>query len=276
VTTSDPNFDSDQVKNVFRLFCGEELKPLAARDAMTIAIYGMAQACAKDIPIAADGELSEWVMGIGKASPAIETESLDELARKCLNAVYRISNQKELLSAVYTLYPNDEWKIGVDVSKVRNYFLEQSGIELAADITAPHLLRVVRVIARCFEILKASPFTLIERARAGHRDDAVLDLVKIDKLFLHDSCTRRVISEAERQEDHLFLQQLSRAVRYPPRSGSKIVVRCLLYILFQLEIELPKYSDFQGWFDAEGKIFPGEYAFEKFVQRCRSEFERLK
>jgi hypothetical protein len=46
-------------------------------------------------------------------------------------------------------------------------------------------------------------------------------------------------------------------------------------VLFQLEIELPKYADFQKWFDPEGEIFPGDYAFEKFVQRCRNEFERL-
>jgi hypothetical protein len=64
------------------------------------------------------------------------------------------------------------------------------------------------------------PLLLIARASKGDRRET-LDLVKADKLFLHDRCTEKVIKDAELRNDHSFLQQLARAQNY----RSKLRVR---------------------------------------------------
>ena len=69
----------------------------------------------------------------------------------------------------------------------------------------------------------------------------------MEKLFLHDSCTRGVITEAERRRDREFLKQLSGAVRYEPKAKKKVVCRCVLYMLFALGYEFPKYDELQRW-----------------------------
>ncbi len=64
--------------------------------------------------------------------------------------------------------------------------------------------RASRAVAMCMSLYKENPLLLIERARGGDRE-AVLKLIKIDKLFLTDSCTGHVIRRAELQNDRTFL-----------------------------------------------------------------------
>lgn len=271
----DSDIDFDQAKDVLRLFSEKTLKP----SAIEIFIHTMMNVFGKEIPTG-DGEISDWIINIAAMSPGkspIETKwAFQHEVRKFEKVLDLASNPHELLSAVHELYPDGQWKKGVSLSKVTRYLMEKAGIHQPLEMPPdPHHLRAVQAIARCFEILKDSPFNLIKRAREGDRS-ALLGLVKIDKLFLHDSCTRSVITEAERCQDSAFLKQLAGAIRYKPRGGPRVVFRCLLYIFFELEIELPKYSEFQGWLDPEGKIFRGIYAFEKFVRDCRKEFNSLK
>src|SRR5262249_5957781 len=158
----------------------------------------------------------------------------------------------ELLSAVHSLYPDGQWKQGVSLSKLTRYLMDQAAIHLPVEIPpASHHLRTIRAIARCFDILKDSPTNLIESARNGDRN-VVLGLVKVDTLFLHDSCTRGVVTEAQRRENHEFLKQLSAALRYKPKARKKVICRCVLYMLFASGYELPKYSELQRWFDPNG------------------------
>jgi hypothetical protein len=63
----------------------------------------------------------------------------------------------------------------------------------------------------------------------------VLDLIKVDKLFLTDSCTARVIRQAEFQNDRTFFKQLAKAIGYKPQLGSKKVCRLYLCVIFNAD-----------------------------------------
>ena len=75
------------------------------------------------------------------------------------------------------------------------------------------MLRAFRAGVICISINKTHPLTLIARALRGDRQ-AVLDLVKVDRLFLHDTCTESVIRNSEMLNDGGFLDQLVRAQEY--------------------------------------------------------------
>src|SRR5207253_10762238 len=64
------------------------------------------------------------------------------------------------------------------------------------------LIRATQTAARCVLWHRTSPLGLIESARRGDRR-AVLDLVKIDKLFLVDACTRDVLRAAAMAHDRM-------------------------------------------------------------------------
>jgi hypothetical protein len=51
--------------------------------------------------------------------------------------------------------------------------------------------------------------------------------------------------------------------------------RLVLYSFLGLGIKLPNIAKLQLLLDPEGKDFGGIYAFERFVQRCRREYEAL-
>jgi hypothetical protein len=118
------------------------------------------------------------------------------------------------------------------------------------------------------------PLSLIAQAREGDRR-AVLDLVKVDKLFLHDRCTARVIRDAELQNDRAFLGQLARALAYKPKLGWRRACQLYLQMLFALGTQLPALPVFQLRLDPEGKRFRSFAAFEKFFERCRAEFHQF-
>ncbi len=139
---------------------------------------------------------------------------------------------------------------------------------------SPSQVRAAQTVARCVVLCRESPFTMIARARDGNRQ-AVLELIKIDKAFLHDRCTRKVIIEAESKCDRGFIQQLARALRHEPKFSTSKRIRLLLFGLMDIGIKLPVMSKLQRLLDPEGTYFKGDYAFERFVRRCRNEFEQL-
>lgn len=134
--------------------------------------------------------------------------------------------------------------------------------------------RASRAGAMCMALYKEGPLSLIEQARGGNRE-AVLKLIKIDKLFLTDSCTAQVIRRAELQNDRVFLGQLARAVTYKPKTNWRVGCRFYIYMFCALGMNMPSLTMFWHRLDPDGKHFASFDAFEKFVERSRKEFDRI-
>jgi hypothetical protein len=137
------------------------------------------------------------------------------------------------------------------------------------------LLRATRALAMCLSVHEAHPLSLIARATRGDRR-AALDLIKIDKLFLHDSCTQHLIKKAELQNDHAFMKQLARAQTYETRLSVREMQRLYFYQLFLMEqrgISLPTQHELWRVLDPQGRQYRSLSAFEKDFQRRRKAFE---
>jgi hypothetical protein len=135
--------------------------------------------------------------------------------------------------------------------------------------------RASRAGAFCMLLYRENPLSLIEQARSGN-PEAVIKLIKIDKLFLTDSCTSQVIRRAELQNDRSFLGQLTRAINYKPKTGWRQGCRLYMYILFMLGAKMPSLTALWSRVDPEGTKFGTFDAFEKFVERSRKEFTQIK
>jgi hypothetical protein len=131
--------------------------------------------------------------------------------------------------------------------------------------------RAGRAGALCMAVFKAHPLSLIAQAEGGSRK-AVLQLIKVDKLFLTDGCTANVMRQAELQNDHSFLAQIARSVRYRARTNWRQGCRVYLYMLVSFEFLMPNLVKLRLRLDPEGKRFKSERAFEKFVERTRKEY----
>jgi hypothetical protein len=141
-------------------------------------------------------------------------------------------------------------------------------------IPGPSVVRAVRAAVWCWFLYEEDPVRIIERARHGQQR-AVIDLVKVDKLFLTDDCTTAVIRNASVNNDLRFFGQLRGALKYTPSATDKEFCQLLVYLLLSLDVELPSEGQLQNIVDPDGTIFPGIYAFQKYVQRARKKFERV-
>ncbi len=131
-------------------------------------------------------------------------------------------------------------------------------------------LRAVQTACRCIALYGMRAHGLIDRARQGDRR-AVLDLVKVDTLFLTDTCTQEVIKKAAAESDQSFMEQLARAEKYKALFRRRHACQIYLYCLFALGVKLPRIYNLQSILDPDGTEFPGGYGFERFVQRRRKE-----
>jgi hypothetical protein len=140
------------------------------------------------------------------------------------------------------------------------------------------MLRAAHALAVCLAIHEVHPLLLIARASKGDQR-AVLDLIKVDKLFLHDSCTEKTIRDAELRNDYPFLQQLARAQTYQPRLRVREVQHLYFYLLFFLEQEgkmrLPAGHKLWRILDPRAREYDSLDAFERDFQRRRKAFARM-
>lgn len=134
--------------------------------------------------------------------------------------------------------------------------------------------RAGRAEALCLVLYKTHATVLIDRARHGDVQ-AVLDLIKVDRLFLTDSCTAKVIRQAQFQNDRPFFNQLARAVTYKRQLGWKKGCRLYLYVLFAIALPLPPLASLHLRVDPQGTRFRTSAAFERFVERCREDFDKI-
>jgi hypothetical protein len=141
-------------------------------------------------------------------------------------------------------------------------------------VPSPSVVRAVRAALWCWFLYEEDPVRMIECARHGQQR-SVIDLVKVDKLFLTDDCTAAVIRTASVNNDLKFFGQLISALKYKPSATDKEFCQLLVYLLLSLDVELPSDGQLQNIVDPDGTIFPGIYAFQKYVQRARKKFERV-
>jgi len=135
-------------------------------------------------------------------------------------------------------------------------------------------LRAAQVTFRCLALYKVNPIHLIERARQGDQP-AVLELVKLDKLFLTDACIHEVLRKTAVEPDFGFWEKLSGAIEYQAEFTRRHAFQVYFYSLFALGIELPSVFQLQSTVDPQGSEFPGDYAFEKFFERRRKDLTFL-
>lgn len=139
------------------------------------------------------------------------------------------------------------------------------------------LLRALRATLFCIDRHHVHPIVLIVRASTGSQQ-AVLDLVKVDKLFLHDSCTLTVLRKAELKNDQAFMNSLGRAQEYQPILKSRTVRHAYYSVLFLLEqvgVTLPTLHELWRTMDPQGREYESLSAFEKDFQRRRLDFNDL-
>ncbi len=123
----------------------------------------------------------------------------------------------------------------------------------------------------------AHPLTLIVRAWSGDKE-AVLELVRIDRLFLQDSSTAAVIRTAALRSDQPFMRQLALAQKDEPRLRRRDLIHIYLNVFFFLEFsgqKPPLIAELHRLLDPAGNIFPGLYAFERDFERRRKRFVEM-
>lgn len=136
------------------------------------------------------------------------------------------------------------------------------------------MVRAAQAGFRCLALYKENPIYFIERARRGDQD-AALDLIRLDKLFLTDACTREVLRKAVLEHNYRFSERLSVAIEYKAEFTRRHAFQVYFYGLFALRIELPKIFELQMTLDPEGTEFPGDFAFERYVERRRRDLTFL-
>ena len=265
-----------------------------------------------DVPVSAEGggDLSDWILRLhgftkdeskpmGYAQPHYDAETIDQVAAviakiaspnldpgaivKKIEASEKISLEvtrtlkqipnatlKDVDAAITNKSPAlfEAWELPWE-------FYSQFGLSAA---TTRQMLRSFRALAVCLELHKSHVVCLIARSIKSDRQ-AVLDLVKVDKMFVHDSCTARVIKSATMNNDQAFLGQLIRAQKYRFR----LTMRAALHVYFNFifEVELSGFTadttlhELWRMLDPHGKNYTRLEAFERDYQRRHADFQRL-
>ena len=139
------------------------------------------------------------------------------------------------------------------------------------------LARAACASFRCMAFLGEHPVVLISRASKGDRR-AVLDLIKMDKMFLSDESCRATIRKAGLNDDTRFLGQLQRASKYRHRAHRRDLLRLYIFALIACEqfgVPIPHLSELWAKLDPLGREYESLAAFEKDFQRRRRELENM-
>ena len=203
---------------------------------------------------------------------------------KIADAMAKLKKIGERAEALASIYCNDRKQFDVQFRLLANQVINAWKVPETSQISqlsslegALRMARATRVLGVCLAVHGVHPLSLI--ASASKRDrQATLDLVKIDKLFLHDACTQRVIKEAELRNDRSFMEQLARAMEYRPKLSSRMVYHLYFYVLFLLEklgAQLPTMYELWQVLDPHGREYDSLSAFERDFQRRREAFVQM-
>jgi hypothetical protein len=143
--------------------------------------------------------------------------------------------------------------------------------------TVRQQLRSLRALLACFQINKIHVLTLIAQAAKGQRQ-AVLDLVKVDRMFLHDPCTDAVIRQAEMLNERYFLDQLTRAQEYRFKPKMRALHHLYLHLLFMIErfgVPVPPMHELWRILDPHAREYKSLQSLERDVERRRIDFDQM-
>lgn len=235
-----------------------------------------------------NGEISEAQLKASLANWLEQIAGLELNLRKAETAVTKARHTRNGINTeeMKSLYQKDrrefDSQFNQKAREVLNAFAVPPNLPATSEILswegALKMLRATRAVVICLAVHGTHPFLLIRRAVRGDRQ-STLDLVKVDKLFLHDNCTEKVIKDAELMNDHSFLQQLARAQNYQPKIQVRDVQHLYFYLLFLLEklgsTHLP--TGFELWriLDPHAREYDSQDAFERDFQRRRKNFEQM-
>ena len=251
------------------------------------------------LPGITEGDISAWIKELFAKPVQLELHRVSEHQRGAIQrevmreagegfADPRRREEVQIMSQMGNISLEDTQRLMVALQQgslsafqqVRSDMVEALNQKLGKQLTGEGLATLValgarcragRAAALCMAVFKAHPLSLIAQARAGSRK-AVLQLIKVDNLFLTDGCTASAIRQAELQNDHRFLAQVARSVRYKARTNWRQGCRLYLYALVSFELPIPKLVRLRGRLDPDGTRFMSDKAFEKFVERTRKEY----
>ena len=249
-----------------------------------------------------EGEISNWIEQAGQkpiqeglyAAQATTGRTVErDVFRQslALSVDPRIEEEKRLATLLSNISPEDAQRLSSalhsndvkGVQAAQSAIVDKLGRQVTEGMTPARAAAFAAMVGRCRAgraaalcrlLYKTDPIVLINRARNGDVQ-ALLNLIKVDRLFLTDSCTAKVIRQAEFQNDRPFFRKLATAVNYSPRLGWKKGCRLYLYILFAMAAPLPPLVKLQLRVDPDGTRFRSFSAFERFVQRCGKDFENI-
>jgi len=249
-----------------------------------------------------EGDLSDWVAGLAGRPVHFEPHGP---VRGNEGAIFQVVHQqaleiaadpneareKQIADLVGSVAPEDlqrmfealkAGEVG-EANKIRSEAIKKLHPQLVNQITPESIPAFAAMVKRgraaltaalCLLAYKVHPLTLIAQARRGDRQ-AVLNLIKVDKLFLNDRCTAQVIHDAALQKDRPYLEQLARAIKYTPKTGWRHGCRLYLYLLFNFVPRFGASVKIYHRIDPDGTRFKTIEAFQKFVERSKKEFDRL-
>ncbi|MGH9616205.1 MAG: hypothetical protein ACRD28_05625 [Acidobacteriaceae bacterium] len=248
------------------------------------------------------GEMSAWISQLVSKGVSFERHHISErdkgavhrdAVREAFHLMVDTANkdEKQLLNLLGTL-PPDAMQQAVEsiqkgdkqsINETRSRIVERMCREFAKNVTPEKVaalgalvgrVRASRAASLCMVLYKTNLVCLIADARAGNQE-AVLKLIKIDKLFLTDSCTSQAIRQAGLKIDRAFLKRLAKALAYKPKMRWRQTCKLYMYMILSSGLPLPSSVKLQLRIDPDGGRFKTYEAFEKFVERCRKEFKVL-
>jgi hypothetical protein len=230
------------------------------------------------------GDLSEWIdrLAAGRfLQGIIQWENLQCLG-SCLEVVKKLccpTGVRELIAIVESSCSRELLNQLVQEAHEKRDFrylnscigqiADKAGLREFSAIECCELLRATQVAMRVLVWYRCSPLELIDRARRGDQE-AVLDLVRIDRLFLVDSCTQDVIRRAVLENDNSFTSRLGRIEQ--PKFGRRHACEWYFYTLAIFGLQ-PPLDRLRLVIDPEDKAFPKLYDFSKCFERRRKEIE---
>jgi hypothetical protein len=257
---------------------------------------------AVSLPETAEGEISAWIEELFAKPAQVEQHRFSEYQRGAIErevmrevaeafADPRRKEEVQLMAQIGNINPEDMQCLLAALQQGNALAFQQARSKIVTALNQRigkqmvgkqwEALLAVGIRCRagcaaglCMAVFKVHPLSLIAEARGGNKE-AVLRLIKVDKLFLTDSCAANVIRRAELQNDQCFLAQVARSVRYRVRANWRQGCRLYLYALISLGFPMPSLVKLRLRLDPVGTRFKGEYAFEKFIERTRKEFARM-
>lgn len=249
-----------------------------------------------------EGEISNWIEQLcekpnpvgSSGAPVTISKTAERDVLRGLSAPFadpRNEDEKEIAGLLGDISLDDAQRLtsalhsnnvaGIDAA--RSAILGKLGKQITTGLTPSRVSALGSIVGRCragraealcLVLYKTHATVLIDRARHGDVQ-AVLDLIKVDRLFLTDSCTAKAIRQAQFQNDLPFFNQLARTVTYKRQLGWKKGCRLYLYVLFAIALPLPPLASLHLRVDPQGTRFRTSAAFEKFVERCREDYDRI-